>query len=118
AAGAVALLSVGGLRAAAQPQPVGATADVRDASGRSIAAAQFREGRAEVLIALTIPTPPPLSGTHALRIHEIGRCDPPDFVTAGREFNPSGRLPNIDFDAGQTPFNMAAVGASLGPGPA
>jgi superoxide dismutase, Cu-Zn family len=29
-------------------------------------------------------------GVHAIHIHETGRCDPPDFESAGGHFNPTG----------------------------
>src|SRR5690606_2194099 len=28
-------------------------------------------------------------GTHAIHIHEAGKCNPPDFKTAGAHFNPT-----------------------------
>ena len=31
------------------------------------------------------------AGTHALHIHAVGKCDPPDFKTAGPHFNPTGK---------------------------
>jgi superoxide dismutase, Cu-Zn family len=31
------------------------------------------------------------SGVHGFHIHEYGKCDPPDFKSAGAHFNPSGR---------------------------
>lgn len=34
-------------------------------------------------------------GTHAFHIHEIGKCDPPDFTSAGGHFNPSGKKHGI-----------------------
>src|SRR5712691_4691444 len=66
--------------AVAQVPPVGATAEVRDAAGHLIANAAFREGRGEVLIAVTFPNPTVLTGTHGVRITSVGRCDPPDFT--------------------------------------
>ena len=30
-------------------------------------------------------------GAHGIHVHPIGRCDPPDFSTAGTHWNPSGR---------------------------
>ncbi|HLZ26371.1 MAG TPA: superoxide dismutase family protein [Chloroflexota bacterium] len=119
-------------RALAQVPPVGATADVRDVSGRLVATSEFREGRGEVLITLNFPNPPGLTGTHAVHIEEVGRCDPPDFLSAGADFNPThkqhgrqnpngprvGDLPNVNFTNGLTTYNTSAPGATLGPGPA
>jgi superoxide dismutase, Cu-Zn family len=117
--------------AAAQPAPAGATAEVRDTAGRIVANVEFREGRGEVLVSMIIPNPAPLTGTHGLRIHEVGRCDPPDFATAGAGFNPTGKqhgrqnpngpqvgdLPNVNFTTGLTSYNTSAMGATLGSGP-
>lgn len=115
----------------AQVPTVGASTDVRDASGRLVATAAFREGRGEVLITVTFPNPPVLSGSHALHINDTGRCDPPDFTTSGNIFNPFnkkhgrqnpegsevGDLPNVNFSAGLTAYNTTAIGATLGQGP-
>lgn len=119
------------VQAQAPPTP-GATAEVRDAAGRLLATADFREGRAEVLITLSFPNPPVLSGTHALHITDTGRCDPPDFATSGNIFNPNnkkhgrqnpegsevGDLPNVNFSTGLTSYNTTATGATLGQGAA
>ena len=31
-------------------------------------------------------------GPHGIHIHENGKCDPPDFASAGAHFNPSGKM--------------------------
>jgi Cu-Zn family superoxide dismutase len=114
----------------AQAPPVGATADVRDAAGRLVATGEFREGRGEVLIVLSFAVPVGLTGTHAVHIEERGRCDPPDFLSAGADFNPFnkghgrqnpngprlGDLPNVNLSNGLTSYNTSAVGATLGAG--
>jgi Cu-Zn family superoxide dismutase len=116
--------------ALAQVPPVGASAEVRDATGRVLANAEFREGRGEVLITLIFPNPPVLTGTHGLRITSVGRCDPPDYTTAGPGFNPLNRkhgrqnpdgpqvgdLPNVNFTNGLTSYNTSALGGTLGAG--
>jgi superoxide dismutase, Cu-Zn family len=117
--------------AAAQPQPPNATAEIRDTAGRTVANVEFREGRGEVLVTMIFPNPAPLTGTHGVRIHEVGRCDPPDFSSAGAGFNPTGKqhgrlnpngpqvgdLPNVNFTTGLTSYNTTAQGATLGSGP-
>jgi Cu-Zn family superoxide dismutase len=129
---AVLLLGRAATAFAQTPPPVGATSELRDATGRLIANAEFREGRGEVLITLNFPNPPALSGTHALHIDEQGRCDPPDFSTSGNIFNPYnkshgrqnpegaevGDLPNVNFSNGLTTYNTTAIGATLGQGSA
>ena len=129
-AGIVAVL--GGPGALAQVPAVGATTEVRDAANRLVATAEFREGRGEVLITIRFPSPPVLSGTHGIHLHEAGRCDPPDFLTAGNIFNPFGKkhgrqnpegpevgdLPNVNFTTGLTTYNTSAPGATLAAGQA
>jgi superoxide dismutase, Cu-Zn family len=124
------VLAAGG--AQAQVPPVGASADVRDATGRMVATAEFREGRGEALVTIIFPSPATLTGTHAVHIMEVGRCDPPDFLTAGNIFNPgnkkhgrqnpegpmAGDLPNVNFTTGLTSYNTSAPGATLGAGAA
>lgn len=133
--GAVAMIAIAILATTAvvaQAPPVGATAEVRDAAGRLLANAEFREGRGEVVITMIFANPAPLTGTHGLRIMSVGRCDPPDFTTAGAGFNPLnkkhgrqnpegpqvGDLPNVNFTNGLTSYNTSALGATLGPGQA
>lgn len=31
------------------------------------------------------------TGNHGIHIHAVGRCDPPDFMSAGAHFNPTNR---------------------------
>jgi Cu-Zn family superoxide dismutase len=52
-------------------------------------------------------------GTHGIHVHSVGRCDPPDFASAGPHWNPTARkhgmhnpqgphagdLPNVEVDA-------------------
>ncbi len=72
------------------------------------------------------------AGTHALHLHAVGKCDPPDFKTAGPHFNPTGKkhgtknpegahagdLPNFEAGKeGRAKFSMFATGVTLGDGP-
>jgi Cu-Zn family superoxide dismutase len=116
----------------AQVPVVGASALVRDTSGRLLATATLRESRDGVLISLNFADRSALTGAHAIQIHAVGRCDPPDFASAGGIFNPFGKqhgLRNPDGPmAGDVPsltigpnglaiYNTAAVLVKLGPGP-
>src|SRR6185436_18300595 len=122
AAAALACASLLAGPAHAQPK---ATADIKDASGKSLGEAVLaqRDGAVEIDVTLTgLP-----KGTHAFHIHEVGRCDPP-FESAGGHFNPehkqhgkdnpggphAGDLPNIEVsDSGRVKLQVAVKGVSM-----
>jgi Cu-Zn family superoxide dismutase len=79
------------LAAQVQPPAAGASAQVHDRGGRLVATATFREAPDQVLINLTFPDRSAVTGTHGIQIHESGRCDLPDFASAGGIFNPFGK---------------------------
>lgn len=66
----------------------GAGADVRDAGGRTMAGASAVEA-AGVRVRVTAEGLAP--GTYAVHVHAVGRCDPPDFASAGPHWNPTTR---------------------------
>ena len=39
-------------------------------------------------------------GVHGLHVHAVGRCDPPDFATAGPHWNPAARKHGLNNPAG------------------
>lgn len=73
----------------ARPVQKTARAEIRNAKGEKIGSATLREAMAGVRIKLDLSQLPP--GTHAFHIHAVGKCDPPDFKTAGPHFNPEGK---------------------------
>jgi Cu-Zn family superoxide dismutase len=128
-------LLVGPLLLAAQGQPpaVAASAQVYDPGGRLLATATFREATDQVLINLTFPDRTALTGTHGVQIHDVGRCDPPTFASAGGVFNPfakqhgllnpvgpmAGDVPSLVIGpAGVGVYNTAAPLVKLSTGPA
>jgi Cu-Zn family superoxide dismutase len=68
---------------------VRATAEVRDTQGRALGTVYFLQGPYGVLIRGQLTGLPP--GAHGFHIHEVGRCDPPDFQSAGGHYNPRHR---------------------------
>lgn len=69
--------------------PVTATAELRDADGAAHGSAQFTQVGGVVRVVMELHGLPP--GPKAVHVHEIGRCDPPGFTTAGNHFNPHGK---------------------------
>ena len=39
-------------------------------------------------------------GLHGVHVHAVGRCDPPDFTTAGPHWNPAGKKHGMNNPAG------------------
>jgi superoxide dismutase, Cu-Zn family len=66
-----------------------ARADIRDAEGNSIGSARFEPHGDDVKVTVEVRGLTP--GGHGIHVHETGRCDPPDFTTAGAHFNPGGQ---------------------------
>ncbi|HEX8393440.1 MAG TPA: superoxide dismutase family protein [Longimicrobium sp.] len=127
AAGALALLALAGCAmmggGAGQEYR---TVALRDAAGRTVGTALLRPGKNGVDVTLSVNGLPP--GTHGVHFHETGRCDAPDFASAGGHFNPNqkqhgaqnpagphaGDLPNLTVDANQQGFlSGTAAGAAL-----
>jgi superoxide dismutase, Cu-Zn family len=69
------------------PPPPSAIADLADASGRVVGRAVLIEQSDGVRILLDLTGVP--AGIKAVHLHEVGRCDPPSFESAGGHFNPT-----------------------------
>jgi superoxide dismutase, Cu-Zn family len=88
-----------------------AQAVLRDASGKEVGTAIFSTTPSGALLDLNLTAIPP--GVHAVHVHAVGKCDGPDFKSAGPHFNPdqtkhgilspegphAGDLPNLHVPA-------------------
>jgi Cu-Zn family superoxide dismutase len=63
-----------------------ASAVLKDASGKDVGKATLTVTPSGVLVSLDLTAVPP--GDHAFHIHAVGKCEPPDFKSAGPHFNP------------------------------
>jgi Cu-Zn family superoxide dismutase len=75
--------------ALAAPKGDSARAQLRNAEGRAVGTATLKQVKSGVQISLSVSNLP--AGTHAFHIHAVGKCEPPDFKTAGGHFNPEGK---------------------------
>jgi Cu-Zn family superoxide dismutase len=103
-----------------------ARAELKDAKGQLVGTATLSETPNGVLLHLNLSNAP--AGAHAFHIHTTGRCDPPDFESAGAHFNPkkamhgflevkgphAGDLPNLHIpQGGKLTVEFLAEHASL-----
>jgi Cu-Zn family superoxide dismutase len=107
-----------------------ATATLRDAQGKTVGTATLAPGDGGVKIAVSVSGVAP--GLHGFHVHAVGKCEGPDFKSAGGHFNPAakehgldnprgshaGDMPNLSVGAdGSGKGEFLARGASLEPGP-
>ena len=62
--------------------------DVINSAGRSIGNITIADIDEGVRVDIEVTSIPP--GEHAVHFHEVGRCDTPDFKSAGGHYNPGG----------------------------
>jgi superoxide dismutase, Cu-Zn family len=87
---AVALLSLPGA-VMAQQSPASAkpvVVNIVNAEGQAVGTAALSPAASGVKIVLDIKKLPP--GEHSIHIHQVAKCDPPDFKTAGPHFAAAG----------------------------
>ena len=66
-----------------------ARADLKNAAGQPVGTATLTQLGNAVRVVLEVQGLPP--GQHGVHVHTVGRCDPPDFASAGGHFNPLNR---------------------------
>ncbi|MGC2410027.1 MAG: superoxide dismutase family protein [Methyloceanibacter sp.] len=63
-----------------------ASAMLKDPSGKEVGRVELTDTPSGVLMRLDLTGIP--QGDHALHVHAVGKCEPPDFKSAGAHFNP------------------------------
>lgn len=93
-----------------------AGASLRTPSGVEVGTATLYQVDRAVRIDLQVHDIP--DGTHGLHFHSVGRCDPPDFASAGGHLNPNGKKHGVKNPegphAGDLPNVIVQSGKSSG----
>lgn len=62
---------------------------LKDAKGQDVGTATLNAGTRGVVIKLDVKNLP--EGEHGIHFHQVAKCDPPDFKSAGPHFNPTNK---------------------------
>jgi Cu-Zn family superoxide dismutase len=66
-----------------------AEAAIKEPGGKTVGTAVLTQTAQGVAVAVEVSQLPP--GSHGIHVHATGKCDPPDFKTAGGHFNPQAK---------------------------
>lgn len=75
-----------------------ATADIQNSKGEKIGTAELIEKEKGVEVELSVSSLSP--GKHGIHVHEVGKCEIPDFKSAGGHFNPSQKKHGLESPEG------------------
>lgn len=85
------------------------TVEIKNAQGQAIGTAVLTPAAKGVKISLDIKNLPP--GEHSLHIHQVAKCEPPDFKSAGPHFDGGHAHEGMGLPAGDIPDFALIVGA-------
>jgi Cu-Zn family superoxide dismutase len=86
------------------------TVEFKNTDGQSVGSAELSSTPKGVKITLDVKNLAP--GEHSIHIHQVAKCEPPDFQTAGPHFRPGGAEHSHDaIPAGDIPNFSLIVGA-------
>jgi len=112
---AVGILFIGTLSACrpqvetGSPSPAG-RATLRNASGATIGVLLLTPSTGGIRITGGLAALP--AGSHGIHLHQVGKCDAPDFATAGAHLNPTGLHHGLENPIGPHAGDLPNITAS------
>lgn len=100
----MAVLLLAGSFSVAKAGRSSATAELKDAKGQTVGHVTLKEGKKGVILSAKVANLPP--GLHAIHVHTVGKCEAPDFKTAGGHFNPESKQHGLENPAGHHAGDM------------
>lgn len=88
----------GAKKASAADVAAKATAAMKDTEGNSVGTVAFEQGAQGTVVHARLTDLEP--GTHAFHLHETGKCEAPDFTSAGDHYNPTDQAHGFFADDG------------------
>jgi len=87
------------------------TTEFKNSEGQTVGTATLSEAPKGVKIKLDIKSLP--AGDHSIHIHQVAKCEAPDFKSAGPHFSPAGQMDHSQgsMPAGDIPDFMLIVAA-------
>lgn len=83
------------------------TIDLNNADGKKVGTAKLKQTEEGVAINVEASELPP--GEHGFHIHETGKCDAPDFKSAGGHFNPTNASHGMNHEDGPHAGDLASL---------
>ncbi|MGE3913897.1 MAG: superoxide dismutase family protein, partial [Chloroflexota bacterium] len=75
-------------------QTPGAEADLKSPDGKAVGTVTFTQESGGVMLKASVSGLPP--GEHGIHVHAVGKCDAPDFTTAGGHYNPDSKKHGLE----------------------
>lgn len=94
------------------PTPIPAMAVIRSTTGDSLGVLSVEAVSAGVRISGSLRGLP--AGPHGIHLHTTGRCDAPDFATAGGHLNPTAAHHGLENPTGPHAGDMRGISADAG----